>query len=334
MAFLNPPKQVFPVQLAAGQQVELRLLHEPMRQGGIPAVMFTLGYEEPFATAAEELERAVALAASSDVAVVVVGTTEQLESEGFDRTDLRLPEGQDELVRRVVAANPRTIVVVNSGGPVIMPWLDEAPAVLLTWFPGQEMGDALADVVSGVREPGGRIPTTWAAAEDDVPVWQVEPVDGQLFYTEGLDVGYREWARRAALGGPAPAIAFGSGLGYTTWAVGEATVSGDADVDAAGGFTVSVPVTNTGARAGKHVVQVYLSRVSGSAVERPVLWLAGYAVVRAQTGETVTASVTVEPRSLQYWSVDDHAWRTEPGTYRVQVGSSVDTLVSSVDVEV
>nr|AGA60123.1 glycoside hydrolase [Burkholderia sp. QM04] len=331
MAFLNPPKQVFPVQLAAGQQVALRLQHEPMRQGGVPAVMFTLGYEEPFEGSDVELERAVELAAASDVAVVVVGTTEQLESEGFDRADLRLPDGQDELVRRVIAANPRTVVVVNSGGPVIMPWIDEAPAVLLTWFPGQEMGDALADVLTGAREPGGRIPTTWAAREDDVPVWQVEPVDGQLFYTEGLNVGYREWARRAALGGPAPAIAFGSGLGYTTWSVGAASVA-DADADA--GFRVSVPVTNTGARAGKQVVQVYLSRVSDSTVERPALWLAGYAVVRAEPGETVTASALVEPRSLQYWSVDDHAWRTEAGTYRVHVGTSVTDLVSSVDLEV
>ncbi len=336
MAFLNPPKQVFPVRLAAGQQVALRLLHEPMRQGGIPAVMFTLGYEEPFASADEELERAVGLAAASDVAVVVVGTTEQLESEGFDRADLRLPAGQDELVRRVIAANPRTVVVVNSGGPVIMPWLDEAPAVLLTWFPGQEMGDALADVLSGVREPGGRIPTTWAAAEDDVPVWQVEPVDGQLFYSEGLNVGYREWVRRAALGGPAPAIAFGHGLGYTTWEVGTASAAAvdGAAADAAGGFEVTVPVTNTGSRPGKHVVQVYLSRVSDSAVERPALWLAGFAVVRAEAGEVVTASATIELRSLQYWSVDDHAWRTEPGTYRVHVGSSSADLTSFVDFEV
>ena len=97
---------------------------------------------------------------------------------------------------------------------------------------------------------------------------------------------------------------------------------------------MSVPVTNTGSRAGKHVVQVYLSRVSESAVERPALWLAGYAVVRAEAGESVTASATIEPRSLQYWSVDDHAWRTEPGTYRVHVGSSVADLTSTVDVDV
>ncbi|MFE4468040.1 glycoside hydrolase family 3 protein [Leifsonia sp. NPDC056824] len=317
MAFLNPPKQSFPVDLKAGQSVSLRLEHRPQQQAGLAAVMFTFGYEEPFADPEAELARAVELAAASDVAVVVVGTTETLESEGFDRAGLRLPEGQDELVRRVLAVNPRTVVVVNSGGPVILPWLEEAPAVLLTWFPGQETGGALADVLTGAREPGGRIPTTWAADEEDVPVWQVEPIDGKLFYDAKLDVGYREWLRRAALGGPAPAIPFGHGLGYTEWELGEATLDGHA---------VSVPVTNVGGRAGKQVVQVYLSRVSESDIERPVLWLAGYALIRAEAGEAAVATVELEPRSLQYWSVDDHAWRTEPGEYAVQVGTSVATL--------
>ena len=322
MAFLNPPKQAFPVALEAGQKVSVRLEHRPQQQAGLSAVMFTLGYEEPFAGAGDELQRAVDLAAASDVAVVVVGTTDQLESEGFDRASLALPEGQDELVRRVLEANPRTVVVVNSGGPVIMPWLADAPAVLLTWFPGQEQGHALADVLSGAVEPGGRIPTTWAASEDDVPVWQVEPVDGKLFYDEKLDVGYREWVRREAAGGPAPAIPFGHGLGYTEWEIGEPSLDG---------LTVSVPVANVGDRAGKQVVQVYLSRVSPSEVERPVLWLAGFALVRSGAGESVVASVEVEPRSLQYWSVDDHAWRTEPGTYAVRVGTSVALLSDPVE---
>ncbi|WP_085368226.1 beta-glucosidase [Leifsonia sp. NCR5] len=329
MAFLNPPKQSFPITLAAGQTVALRLEHRPQQQLGLAAVMFTLGYEEPFGSADDELERAVSLAAASDVAVVVVGTTEQLESEGFDRDGLRLPDGQDELVRRVVAANPRTVVVVNSGGPVILPWLDDAPAVLLTWFPGQEMGHALADVLTGAVEPGGRIPTTWAATEDDVPVWQVEPVDGQLYYDEKLNVGYREWMRRQAAGGPAPAIPFGHGLGYTSWEFGEPSVEGGG---AGGvGLEVSVPVTNVGDRAGKQVVQVYLSRVSDSDIERPVLWLAGYAVVRAEAGESAVATVAIEPRSLQHWSVDDHAWLTEGGTYAVRVGSSVAELSEAVE---
>lgn len=324
MAFLNPPKQSFPLTLAAGQSVELHLQHRPQHQMGLSAVMFTLGFEEPFAGAEEEVQRAVRLAAESDVAVVVVGSTDELESEGFDRPSLRLPQGQDELVRHVVAANPRTVVVVNSGGPVIMPWLEEASAVLLTWFPGQELGNALADVLTGAREPGGRIPTTWAASEEDVPVWQVEPTDGRLFYSEGLHVGYREWARRAERGGPAPAIPFGHGLGYTRWEIGSATQVPAPD----GVVELVVPVTNVGARPGKQVVQAYLSRTGASAVERPVLWLAGFATLEAGPGETVSASIRLEERSFQYWSVDDHRWIAEPGEYLVSIGTSVTDIAT------
>lgn len=330
MAFLNPPKQSFPVALSAGESVELHLQHRPQHQVGLAAVMFTLGFEEPFAGAEEEARRAVALAEESDVAIVVVGTTAQLESEGFDRPTLRLPDGQDELVRRVAAANPRTVVVVNSGGPVILPWLEEVPTVLLTWFPGQEMGNALADVISGAREPGGRMPTTWAAREDDVPVWQVEPTDGKLFYSEGLNVGYREWERRQSRGGPRPAIPFGHGLGYTDWEIGRA-VREEADSAVA---QVSVPVTNRGSRAGKTVVQVYLSRTSDSAIPWPVVWLAGFAVVRAEPGETVTARIPIEARSVQHWSAWDHQWATEPGTYRVSVGTSVAERTTGFELEI
>jgi len=207
--------------------------------------------------------------------------------------------------------------------------------VLLTWFPGQEMGDAIADVLTGAREPGGRIPTTWPAHEEDVPVWQVEPVDGRLYYSEGLHVGYREWMRRAVSGGPAPAIPFGHGLGYTQWKLGDARIdTSGGDTSAASGFGVSLAVTNTGDRAGKQVVQVYLSRTSASEIDRPVLWLAGFAVVHARPGQTAAAQIDVEPRALQYWSVEEHAWRTEPGTYAVQVGTSIARLSEPIPLAV
>ena len=127
--------------------------------------------------------------------VVVVGTTNEVESEGFDRTTLALPGRQDELVRRVAAANPRTVVVVNAGSPVELPWADEVAAILLTWFPGQEAGYALADVLTGAAEPGGRMPTTWPVQMADCPVLDTTPVDGALAYTEGVFIGYRAWDR-------------------------------------------------------------------------------------------------------------------------------------------
>ena len=140
-----------------------------------------LSLEVPHGTDDEEIAAAVSLAAASDVAVVVVGTTAEVESEGFDRTSLALPGRQDELVRRVAAANPRTVVVVNSGAPVLMPWTEEVAAVLLTWFGGQEFGHALADVLLGDAEPGGRLPTTWPAS--GAGVLSTQPADGVLAAT-------------------------------------------------------------------------------------------------------------------------------------------------------
>src|SRR5690606_33606519 len=152
-------------------------------------VLFTLGHAEPSPGEDELFAEAVRTAAESDVAVVVAATTPEVESEGFDRTDLRLPGRQDELIAAVATANPRTVVVVNAGSPVEMPWLDEVAAVLLTWFPGQEAGTALADVLLGDEEPGGRLPTTWPARLADAPVVKVTPSDGVLAYEEGLFIG-------------------------------------------------------------------------------------------------------------------------------------------------
>ena len=312
-AFLRPPQRSVARQLAAGQEVEVALTRQV--EPGPLGVSLVLGVEPPRRPDAEELAAAVALARESDVAVVVVGTTEEIESEGFDRTSLALPAGQDDLVRSVAAANRRTVVVVNAGAPVEMPWRDEVAAVLLAWFPGQEFGAALADVLLGAAEPGGRLPTTWPASMADVPVLSTRPVDGALRYAEGLHVGYRAWARAAA----PPAFAFGSGLGYTTWAY--EALSAPAAVAAGEDLAVTVRVRNTGRRSGGEVVQAYLSRPESS-VERPALWLAGFARVAAAPGEEAVARLTLPARALQHWSTAGRRWETEPGTFRLRVGSS------------
>jgi hypothetical protein len=191
---MAPPVRLAPLALAAGQSVTVRLEHDvhtsPMAAFG---TFFQLLLEPPHGTDDEEIEAAIALAAGSDVAVVVVGTTAEVESEGFDRTSLALPGRQDELIRKVAAANPRTVVVVNSGAPVLLPWADQVAAVLLTWFWRAEPGNALADVLLGEAEPGGRLPTTWPASEDGLP--SAQPDDGVLTYTEGLFIGYRAFDR-------------------------------------------------------------------------------------------------------------------------------------------
>jgi beta-glucosidase len=316
-AFLAPPQRAAPVELAAGERVDLVLTHQ--LPAGTPGASVMLGVEEPSRAPDDELAHAVELARAADVAVVVVGTTERIESEGFDRTTLALPGRQDDLVRAVAAANPRTVVVVNSGAPVLLPWRDEVAAVLLSWFPGQEFGNALADVLLGAAEPTGHLPTTWPATAEDVPVLSTTPTDGRLDYAEGLHVGYRAWARATA----APAYPFGHGLGYTTWSYDALEVSGG---------NARVTVTNTGERTGRQLVQLYLSRTD-SAVDRPALWLAGFTTVTAGPGETTTAELTLPAEAFRHWSTAEHGWRVEPGRYLLTAGPSATDrpLTATVD---
>jgi beta-glucosidase len=321
---VNPPCRYGRVRLGDLRPVRVVARRE-LAPGSGRATVVTAG--PPVPDPASALAGAAEAARGADVAVVFVGTTEDGESEGRDRTGLQLPGRQDELVRAVTAANPRTVVVVNAGGPVEMPWRDEPAAVLLSWFPGQEAGAGLADVLFGVSEPGGRLPTTWGAALGDVPVTGTRPDDGVLPYAEGLHIGHRAWLRA----GRAPAYWFGHGLGYTTWQYER--LDAPAAVRGGSALTVRVRLRNTGDRRGREVVQVYLAK-AGSAVERPVRWFAGYAAVTADPGERVTAVVEVPARALRHWSGAEEAWRTEPGLWRVLAGRSAGHLPLTADVRV
>jgi beta-glucosidase len=313
---LSPREHRAVVALAAGVPVYV-MLKQTIKPGLAHTVSATLGYRPPGPDADGMIAEAVALAAEADVAVVVVGTTEQVESEGFDRTSLSLPGRQDELVVRVAAANPRTIVVVNAGSPVLLPWAGDVAAILLTWFPGQEAGAALADVLLGVCEPGGRLPTTWPKREQDCPILDVTPHQGVVSYDEGVFIGYRAWQRA----GIAPRYAFGHGYGYTTWHYEALAVSATEAV---------VTLTNTGARAGREVVQLYAGPTgeepfgagpAGVALERPEQWLAGFANVAAHPGETVTVRIPLPERTFQVW---DGGWHTVPGRYRMTAAHALD----------
>ena len=314
---LSPREHRAGVTLAAGVPVEV-ILTQTITDGLAHTVSTTLGHRPPGPGAAEMIDEAAALAAESDVAIVVVGTTEQVESEGFDRTSLALPGTQDELVSRVAAANPRTIVVVNAGAPVLLPWADEVAAVVLTWFPGQEAGAALADVLLGVLEPGGRLPTTWPRREQDCPVLDVTVDDGVLSYDEGVFIGYRAWQRA----GVQPHFAFGHGLGYTTWSYSELRVVDD---------TAEVTLTNTGGREGREVVQVYV-RPAVPDPERPATWLAGFAPVTAHPGETVTVRVPLPSRTFQTWTAD--GWQTLAGGYEIVAAHALDDPRLTLDMQV
>jgi len=295
-------------------------------------VRAALVHRLPGPSAEDDLARAVEAAAAADVAVVLVGTTAEVESEGYDRPDLDLPGNQDELVRRVVAANPRTVVVVNAGAPVLLPWLDQVPTVLWGWLPGQEAGTALADVLTGATEPSGRLPWTLPARFEDVPVPHARPVDGVVDYTEGTDVGYRAWERRLAPGpdggvpeAPAPAAPFGHGLGWTTWEYEDAVLARGEAHDAPVTLTAYVTVRNTGRRAGREVVQVYVEAPEGGP-SRPVRWLGGFAVADVPAMGSATVRVPVPARALQVWDPQAKEWTTPPGTYRLRTGRSVGDL--------
>jgi beta-glucosidase len=283
-------------------------------------------HDEPGPSPAELREQAVAAAAAADVAVVVVGTTEEVESEGWDRTDLDLPGDQDELVRAVLAAQPRTVVVVNAGAPVVLPWLDRARCVVWGWLGGQEWAAGLADGLSGKVEPSGRLPWTLPASYADVPVPHAVPVDGIVEYAEGVDVGYRSWERS----GRVPAAPFGHGLGWTSWRYDDAHALPADD----GGPAVAVTLTNTGPRAGREVVQVYVEPPAGTPTgDRPVRWLGGFAVVDADPGATTTVQVRLHPYALRTW-VTGAGWATPAGTYPLRVGRSSRDLRLTTELDV
>ena len=316
VALLAPSSVTAPIEARADVPLTLRAVFDLRSDDALPgAAAIMLGLAPARVDPQELIARAVALARETDVALVVVGTSAAVESEGFDRTSLDLPGHQDELVRAVAAVNPRTVVVVNAGSPVLLPWRNEVAAVLLGYFGGQEMGSAIADVVFGAAEPGGRLTTTWPAALSDVPVLDVTPKDGVLDYTEGIHLGYRAWLSS----GIEPAFPFGGGLGYTTWSLTGAEVLGAAASD---DLAVGVVVENTGARAGKAVVQVYAERPD-SVVERPRRWLVASAVVRLAAGESRATTIPVPARTLAHWDVEGGAWAREPGSFTLRVGTSV-----------
>lgn len=280
------------VELAAGQEVEVVLDYSAEGSFLLHGAVVGLRHPRP----RDPVDEAVEVAAAADVAVVVVGTSEEWESEGHDRTTMDLPGDQDELVRRVCAANPRTVVVVCAGAPVTMPWVDLPAAVLLPWLGGQEVAHALDDVLFGREEPGGRLPVTLPVRIEHTPAYPAFPGhNDEHVYGEDLLVGYRWYDTRrlpttAGFGHGLSYAAFtwsGAALSTTTWAPGEELV-------------VSVDVTNTSDRAGSEVVQVYVEP-GRSRLPRPRRELRGFARARLEPGETRRVEVRLGDRAFAYW---------------------------------
>lgn len=278
---------------------------------------------------ADLMERAVASAADADIAIVVVGTNDEWETEGQDRTAMDLPGRQDELVRRVVAANPRTAVIVNAGSPVTMDWADptdpgSASAILTSFFAGQEQAEGLVDVLVGVADPGGRLPTTYPKRLEDHPAYVHHRPDhdstgaGTQRYGEGLFMGYRGYDARAL----EPRFAFGHGLSYGTSAWGPPTASTTAiQADGPIMVTVTVPVTASGARDATVVVQGYVAPV-GSRVQRPPKELKAWRKLTVRGATTVNAILEFGPDAFHRWDTATSTWVVEPGEYDLVIASS------------
>lgn len=293
----------------------------------------------------DSIQRAADLASSSDIAVVIVGTTDDWESEGHDRDSLSLPGRQDELIRAVRAANERTIVLINTGSPIDMPWADDVAAIMQIWFGGQEMGAAVADVLLGTHEPGGRLPTSIPYRLEDTPAFGNFPGEhGQVRYGEGLLMGYRWYDTRDI----PVRFPFGHGLSYTTFVLETAELnvyelSTSGNLEATDSIQVSIPVTNTGQRDGSEILQVYVAPHQPE-VQRPRQELKAVAKVALAPGETRTAVLSLPARAFAYWDPGDHYrgtlrpqmtgqttvdhehrdgyWRIDPGLYDICIGTS------------
>ncbi len=341
------------VELAKGQHVSVDV--EYCSGGRQPISAFRIGCQPP-----EKLDLGQAaedLAGSSDAVVLVVGTTEEWESEGFDRDSLALPADQDDLIDRVLARNSHTVVVVNAGSPVAMAWADQVPAILQGWLAGQEMGAALADVLVGSTEPGGRLPVTIPEAIEQTPAYGNFPGDGDsIVYGERLLVGYKWYQTR----GLPVRFPFGHGLSFTTFAIGPPALSkprwtpGDV-------LEITLGVANTGSRAGSEVVQCYVEPPRGP-VFRPARELKAFCRVNLPAGERTEVTLRLDGRSFAHWHQSDArsaelrsrlavpflasasfsspsyggraGWRVEAGTYQLHLGRSSADITWSLPIEV
>ena len=298
------------VELQAGHSYSFvaEVRHSPtgMGLGGI-----NLGAQAPMDD--DMLNKAVDMAARADLSIVVVGTNDDWESEGWDREDIDLPGDQNVLVEEVAKVSKRTIVVVNAGSPVAMPWIDDVQGVIYTWFAGQEMGDALVDLLTGDVEPSGRLPVTLPKKIVDTPAAEHHPGrNGKAQYLEGRLIGYR-WYDKV---GRDPLFPFGFGLGYA-----DVTVTGALAIDA---HTVEATVANGSARDGVQVVQVYAHRVDreGLPSDEPVNILAGYERVEVAAGASATVRISLNADTYRTWDLVNGRWTTWSGDVELRVGTS------------
>lgn len=286
---------------------------------GTANISYNAGWKEDGITADEALlAEAVKAAKDAEVAVIFAGLPDSFESEGYDRTHLNMPDCQNALIEAVVAAQPNTVVVLHTGSPIAMPWLAKVPAVLNMYLGGQAVGGAAIDVLFGDVCPSGRLAETFPLRIEDTPAYMNFPGNGDtVMYGEDVYVGYRWYDSRKM----DVLFPFGYGLSYTSFSISNLKLSA-AEIEADGTLNVSVDVTNTGARAGKQVVQLYVAPPSNAKQPRPVHELKGFEKVELAAGETKTVQFKADSRSFAYFEERISDWYVEAGEYNIQVGFS------------
>lgn len=293
------------ISLQAGTTVSMRIEFKVDASKTFKALRYGVLAPQP----EDSISEAVDLAKESDAVVLMVGTNDDWETEGNDRETLSLPGQQDELIRRVLEVNSNTVIVNNSGAPITMPWFDQAPAVIQSWFPGQEFGNALTDILLGTANPSGKLPITFPERLEDTPAFTNYPGEfGRVHYGEGLFVGYRWYESR----GIKPLVPFGHGLSYTTFEYSELSVSNT---------KVGLQLSNTGGYAGYETVQVYIEAINAT-VSKPKIELRGFEKIHLEPNERKTVDVQLDHRAFEYWNELNSAWEVLVGEYAVHVGSS------------
>jgi beta-glucosidase len=304
------------VKLQAGKTHAFRM--DYVRHPEQEVVNYGLGIGLTFEPGKDERQAAaVELAKHSDIALVFAGYPDAFESEGSDRPTMELMGKQNELINAVAAANPRTVVILNAGAPVTMPWVDQVAGILLAYYPGMENGNAVASVLLGKVNPSGKLPVTFPVRLEDSPAFINASYPGcrEVNYGEGIFVGYRHYDKKDVT----PLFPFGHGLSYTDFTYSELKV--DKKIKTGEPIHVSLKVENTGETAGKEVVQLYVSDLKSS-LPRPTKELKGFTKVALEPGQTETVSFSLDERALSYYDPNKKAWVAEPGKFEVLVGSS------------
>lgn len=307
------------VDLEAGRVYTL-MIEVQAKQGGLQTLTaFRVGLSLPLGD--DAIDAAVKAAGEADVALLFVGRNGEWDCEGADLPHIQLPGRQNELIAAVTAANPDTVVVLQTGGPVEMPWADDVPAILQAWYPGQEAGNAIADVLLGKADPGGRLPQTFPKRLEDNPSHTDDPktypgTDGEVVYREGVFIGYRHYERQ----GITPAYPFGHGLSYTRFTLTDPVMAAEG-FERDGKISVSLTVTNTGDRDGICVVQGYVSPAQAP-VDRPEQELKAFTKLQLEAGAQRRIELDFDARCFAFFDEERGLWSVVAGEYGVRIGGS------------